>query len=238
MFNPTAVVAAAANRTGSGMKKMTAPPLSAAPDAEAALANRRSLNANRRSAPRQDLSGASPDGTITGRGGNVQRLGPAAMRRMASRPAAAPMPTAPSAPAPPLSDADRAAADVQVLSAAPSPSDVQALSAAMGAPPPGGGPGGPGGGAPMPGMVPGNEMVGRQASPFSPNLPPELMARIQQLKMGAGSPAGPGAGGSVVMGYPGAGGATPPTGGPMQPPGLDQFFRNQMQRGGGGQVYY
>lgn len=53
---------------------------------ETMMANRRSLNANQRRAPRQDLSGVSPDGTITGRGGKVQRLGAAAMRRLPQPP--------------------------------------------------------------------------------------------------------------------------------------------------------
>lgn len=46
-----------------------------------ALAGRRSLNATKLRAPKQDLSGAT-NGTITGRGGNVQQLGNAARQRL------------------------------------------------------------------------------------------------------------------------------------------------------------
>lgn len=46
------------------------------------MSKRRTLNANKRTAPKQDLSGAV-NGAITGRGGNVQQLGKAASARLA-----------------------------------------------------------------------------------------------------------------------------------------------------------
>lgn len=55
---------------------------------EQAMASRPSINANARRAP-QDLSGAA-GGQLTGRGGNVQQLGPAAQRRLAAQPPAPP----------------------------------------------------------------------------------------------------------------------------------------------------
>lgn len=63
---------------------------SAPPDAEAArvkkmMASRPTLNPNQRRAPRQDLSGAV-NGVLTGRGGNQQQLGTAAMKRLAAQP--------------------------------------------------------------------------------------------------------------------------------------------------------
>lgn len=83
----------AAEVAGGQMRKATAgtPMPAEAARIRKMMAGRPSLNANARRAPRQDLSGASPDGTIVGRGGNRQQLGAAAMRRLPQQaPPAAP----------------------------------------------------------------------------------------------------------------------------------------------------
>lgn len=77
------------------MQKATA--VLGAPGAEAALvkkmmASRPTLNPNKRRAPRQDLSGAV-NGALTGRGGNRQDLGTAAMRRLSAQQSGAPATT-------------------------------------------------------------------------------------------------------------------------------------------------
>lgn len=86
---------------------------SAPPDAEAArvkkmMASRPTLNPNQRRAPRQDLSGAV-NGVLTGRGGNPQALGAAAMRRLSAQQPPPPAPpdaagAAPAAPPPEFAD--------------------------------------------------------------------------------------------------------------------------------------
>jgi hypothetical protein len=109
------------------------------------MATRPGLNANQRRAPKQDLSGAA-NGTITGRGGNVQQLGKAAMGRM---PQASPMASTMGDGPPPGSVTPEMIDRMRTASAAnpvpqiggrmagfPSPSDMDLQAAQAGGAPP------------------------------------------------------------------------------------------------------
>lgn len=82
-----------------GPRAVTRKPRPTPAAVEETLTNRRSLNANQRTAARQDLS-AVKDGVLTGRAGGKQVLGPAAQRSLASAvTSAAPAPASAQAPA-------------------------------------------------------------------------------------------------------------------------------------------
>lgn len=183
---------------------------------EATLANRRSLNANRRTArPRQDLS-AVKDGVLTGRGGNKQALGPAAQRRLAGS-------TTQVAPAiPPGGGPTDMPMAKPMPVAPPPPTEASTLPATldMGAP-----------------AMAAQIQAARAAAPtnpqFSANLPPEIMQRLLALRSGGGMP--PGAPGAPGVGGPPPGMAKPGMPGPVSTAagGAPFNFADYWSQGGG-----
>jgi len=166
------------------------------------LANRRSLNATQRKAP-QDLSGAV-NGTITGRGGNVQQLGAAAKRRLAAGGVSGGPntaggglnPNAPGGATPPImAPSERPMSRPAVNPASGPPPGVEVLGNAPGTAVPPGGPS-PVVGTPAamdPGTVQGMRGMGGRPpvgapnggfmSPgFTPNLHPKIMQRLAMLR--------------------------------------------------------
>lgn len=191
---------------------------SAPPDAEAArvkkmMASRPTLNPNQRRAPRQDLSGAV-NGALTGRGGNQQALGAAAMRRLSAQQPPSPAPpdavgAAPTAPPPGFVDkVGRMAQPMEMPGGAPPGTVEEMMAAGVGTPalpPPG---------AAAPGMAAGLEgaLAGGGAPGMPPGIPPAIMQRLNALRRPA-----------------------PQGGAPGQPPAMRGSFADFWARNSGGQ---
>lgn len=219
MANVAGVVAGAG--AGRTLKKATGTPYGDDERVRKMMATRPGLNANRRRAPKQDLSGATPQGTIVGRGGRTQQLGKAAMSRLPP-PAAAP-PTAASMSVPEGLAVNMSAPQDEFTTAmagggpppgaeGAAPGVVNPLEQAMGrqAQAMGGGQGGyltpeqtaasmsrpPGGGQVPPEMAGAVQTAlagAKGGGGFSPGLPPAIMQRLQALR-GGGLQGGAGAG--------------------------------------------
>ena len=194
---------------------------SAPPDAEAArvkkmMASRPTLNPSQRRAPRQDLSGAI-NGALTGRGGNRQALGTAAMRRLSAQQPPPPAPpdavgAAPVAPPPEFADkVGRMAQPMEMPGGAPpgfeglTPEQQMAASINVR-------PEAPGGAAP-PGMATGLEgaLAGGGAPGMPPGIPPAIMQRLNALR------------------------GAQPQGAPGRPPQMRGSFADFWARNSGGQ---
>jgi hypothetical protein len=86
--NAATAALAAGGAVGGKLKKAVAVNSAPGGDAERVqkmMSARPTLNANRRTAPRQDPSAFSPQGTMVGRGGRTQTAGPAMQRRLAAQ---------------------------------------------------------------------------------------------------------------------------------------------------------